>query len=231
MKKKGVNILAILAVVLVLVIIGVVLAFVLKEPVANKGNGMGGVDLSFDVLHLENIEDFRAFAETGDYECHIGDDLTGGSVYRVPLLGEEAIVTYYFDRQGNTTDFQAFYFLNADVADEENMEITVMTTEELAVAARDAVERFCMMFGCDFVPDIYLANVDGTFTLLENDSDFQSVKEGTSNLIFSIRAEDGYFWELMISASEDLVSANITKYFDLKESMGYVANISLYEEE
>lgn len=232
MKKKGVNIIAILAVVLVLVMIGVILALVLETPSDNKNSGgSGSIDLSSKVLELETIEQFREFSKSGCYECDVGEDQSGGSVYRVPVLGEETVVTYYFDEQGKTTDFQAFYFLNANISDEENMNVKEITVEELATAARDTVEKFCLMFGCGFVPDLYLTNADGTFTPIESDADFQSLKEGNAELIFSIRAQDGFYWELTISAEEDLISANICKYFNVVESMDYVANISLYEEE
>ena len=231
MKKKGINILAILIAVVVLVIVGVVLAVVLKKPAEDQAQsgGMGGVDLGEKVLHLTTIDEFRQYAESGNLECSLGTDMSGGSIYKVPLLGEQTMVTYYFDAQGNTTDFEAFYFLNADITAMENLEIKAMTTEELSKKAWEVIDNFCLMFGCSPDADIYLTNHDGTFTLLENEAGFQAVAEGNSDLMFSIRAKDGYFWELTIAAAEGLVSVNICKYFNLEESLNYVANISLYE--
>lgn len=234
MKKKGVNLLAIIGIALVAVILGVVLLFVLRAPKNDtpppSSGGMGSIDLGASALKLETIDQFQAFAESGNYECSVGADKSGGSISKVPLLGQETIVTYYFDKQGNTTDFEAFYFLNANIND-QNMEIQEMTTEQLAEAAWDTLETFCLMFSCDVISEVYLENADGSFTLIEDDGDFQSVAEGTAWMTFSIRDQEGYFWELTISTAEELVSANVKKYFNVEESMNYVANISLYEGE
>lgn len=232
MKKKGVNILAILAIVVILVIVGLVV-FLTRGPSTepNSNGGRGGETWELTVLCLETADQFRSFAQEGEYECHIGEDLSGGSVYKVPLLGEETIATYYFDQQGNTTDMHAFYFLNSDITDEENMEIRELTTEELAREIREALDKFCMMFNCSPTEALYLSNADDTYSRIESDEDFRAIAEDGARLIFSIRAKDGYFWELTISAAEELVSVNICKYFNKEESMSYVANISLYEEE
>lgn len=235
MKKNGVNIIAILATALVAMVAGVFLFWESRSTKGNtddpNGDGLGAVDYAGEALALEDIEQFREFAEVGSYECYVLDDNSVGSVYRAPLLGEETVITYYFDDQGKTTDFQAFYYLNANILDEENMTVEEITLEEIATKVRDIVERFCLMFSCDFVPDIYLTNTDRTFSLIQSDTDFQKIADGSSILTFSIRAKDGYFWELTISSAEELISAQITKYFNVEETMSYVANISLYEEE
>lgn len=235
MKNKGVNILAILAVVLVLAVIGVALVLILREP-ADDGSGSinggyGSAELDTTVLKLDTVEQFQEFAEAGGYECHIGDDLSGGSVYGVPLLGAETVVTYYFDEQGQTKDFETFYLLNAAMTDSEEITAEQLTTEELALSATDTLEQFCMMFGCELSQDLYLENTDGTFTLVESSEDFQAIMDGTAILRFSIRDAEGYYWKLTLSSAEGLVSVNIRKYFDVEACMDYIANISLYEEE
>ena len=233
MKNKGVNILAILAAVLALAVIGVALVLVLREP-ADDGSGSinggyGSAELDTTVLKLDTVEQFQEFAEAGGDECHVGADLSGGSVYGVPLLGVEAVVTYYFNEQGQTTDLETFYYLNANITHSENVTVEEITTEELAVSVTDTVERFCMMFGCELSQDLYLENFDGTFTLVASSEDFQAIMDGTAILRFSIRDAEGYYWKLMVSSTEELISVNIRKNFDVEKCLEYVANISLYE--
>lgn len=232
-KRKSVNIIAILAIILTVVIVSLVLFFWLRTPKEDRDSagGAGGMNLGETALQLETIDQFRRFAESGSYECYLGDDFSGGSIYKVPLLEVDTVVTYYFDKEGKTTDFEAFYYLNADVNDKESMNIEEITVQELATAAYDVIDRFCLLFGCERVAELFLTNEDGTFKLVESEADFQGVADGFSDLSFSVRAKDGYFWELTISANEKLVSVHICKYFNKEESMGYVANISLYEEE
>ena len=160
----------------------------------------------------------------------MGSDGSGGSIYGVPVLGEDAVITYYFDKQGNTTDFQAFYYLNADVSPVENFSVKPLTTQELADGINGAVAQFCTMFEYNIVPTLYLSNTDGTFVKVEDDSAFQRIAEGGASLTFSIRDKEGYFWKLSVSATGELISANIRKYFDKEKTKNYVANISLYEE-
>lgn len=230
--KKGVNIFAILAILLGLIIAGALLVYFLREPastdiIAGSKQDMFGTS----ALHLETIDQFSEFAGKGEYECHLGNDRSGGSIYHVPLLGQEAVITYYFDAQGKTTDFEAFYYLNAEIENLDSITPNEVTLEELAALCRDTVGRFCLMFGCDSVPDMYITNQDGTFTLVEDKTSFQSLADGLSYLKFSVRDEQAYLWELSLYANEGLITANLRKYFNVEETLGYVANISLYEEE
>lgn len=231
--KKGVNILAIIAIVMVVIAVAIVLVVGFLRKPAASGNIGGSLQdtLGYSALHLETIDQFSEFAKEGEYECHLGDDRSGGSVYGVPVLGQNAVVTYYFDAQGKTKDFEAFYYLNADIINLDSIEVKEISLEELADLCRETVGRFCMMFNCSDVPDMYLANQDGTFTLVEKTENFQSLADGLSNLKFSIRDENGYLWELSLYAHEGLITANIRKYFNVKETLEYIANISLYEEE
>ena len=87
------------------------------------------------------------------------------------------------------------------------------------------------MFDFSDIPDIYLTNQDGTFTLVEDNANFKNLADGLSYLTFSIRDESGYLWELSLYSNDGLVTANIRKYFNVEETLGYIANISLYEEE
>ena len=78
---------------------------------------------------------------------------------------------------------------------------------------------------------MWIDNEDGTFTLVENAASFQGLIDGSSYLQFSIRDQAGCYWELNVYANEGLISANLRKYFNVEETLEYVANISLYEEE
>ena len=230
--KKGVNIFAILGVVLALIAVAIVLVIILKEPAPVDNTDESKPDvLGYSALHLETIEQFSKFAEQGEYECHLGDDRSGGSIYHVPVLGQDAVVTYYFDAQGKTTDFEAFYYLNADIVNLDEITSVEISLEELADLCREMVGRFCLMFDFSDIPDIYLTNQDGTFTLVEDNANFKNLADGLSYLTFSIRDESGYLWELSLYSNDGLVTANIRKYFNVEETLGYIANISLYEEE
>ena len=229
--KKGVNIFAIAAIVLGVIVVAIVLMLVLRKPAqANSAGGVGQMELGYSALHLETIDQFSAFAKEGKYECHLGEDNSGGSIYHVSMLGQEAVVTYYFDAQGNTTDFEAFYYLNAKTVTFDNIELVEMTQEELGALCTDTVGKFCMMLDFGGVADVYLTNQDGTFTLVESDEDYQSVIDGSAYLSFTIRDRDGYLWELVLSDNEGLLMANVSKYFNVAETKDYIANISLYEE-
>lgn len=230
--KKGVNIFAIIAVVLGLIAAGALLAYFLREPASTDITAGSKQDMfGYSALHLETIDQFSEFAKEWEYECHLGNDRSGGSIYHVSILGQDAVVTYYFDTQGNTTDFEAFYYLNADIINLDEINTVDVSLEEIADLCRETVRRFCLMFDCSEVPDMYLTNQDGTFTLVEDNASFQSLADGLSYLTFSIRDETGYLWELSLYANEGLVTANIRKYFNVEETLGYIANISLYEEE
>lgn len=230
--KKGVNIIAILAIVLAVIAVGVVLFLFLRKPATPDDTKVSKQDaLGYSALHLETIEQFSEFAEQGKYECHLGNDRSGGSIYNVPVLGRYAVITYYFDEQGNTKDFEAFYYLNADIVDLDNINTYEVSTEELAEICRETISNFCTMFDCDTDAAVYLSNEDGTFTLVENAASFQGLIDGTSYLQFSIRDQAGFYWELNVYANEGLISANLRKYFNVEETLEYVANISLYEEE
>lgn len=231
--KKGVNILAIIAIVIVVIAVAIVLAVGFFRKPAASGNISGSLKdaLGYSALHLETIDQFSEFAKKGEHECHFGNDRSGGSIYGVPVLGQNAVVTYYFDAQGKTTDFEAFYYINADIINLDSVEVKDTSLEDIADLCRETVGRFCMMFNCSEVPDLYLRNQDGTFTLIENTTNFQSLIDGSSYLKFSIRDENGYLWELSLYANEGLITANIRKYFNVKETLDYLANISLYEEE
>lgn len=230
--KKGVNIFAIIAIVLGLIAAAVVLVIFLRKPATvDNNNGTKQDVLGYSALHLETIDQFSEFAKKGEYECHLGSDRSGGSIYHVPVLNQDAVVTYYFDAQGNTSDFEAFYYLNADIVNLDEINAVEVSLEDIADLCRETVGRFCLMFDCSDVPDMYLTNEDGSFTLVEDNASFQSLADGLSYLTFSIRDENGYLWELSLYANDGLVTANIRKYFNVEETLGYIANISLYEEE
>ena len=229
--KKGINIFVIIAIVLGLIVAGVLLAYFLRKPASTEISAVSKQDMfGASALHIETIDQFTKFSEDGNYECHLGNDRSGGSIYKVPVLGQEAVVTYYFDAQGKTTDFEAFYYLNATIENLDSITINEVTEEELASLCRDTVGRFCLMFGCDSVPDMYITNQDGTFTLVENTTSFQSIADGLSYLKFSVRDENGYYWELTLYSNDGLITVNVRKFFNIEETLGYVANISLYEE-
>ncbi len=230
--KKGVNIFVIIAVALGLIaVVAVLMIFLGKPAPVDNDAGVNQDVLGYPALNLETIDQFSEFAKDGGYECHLGDDRSGGSIYHIPVLGQDAVVTYYFDSNGTTTDFEAFYYLNADIIDPESITANEVSLEEIADICRETVSRFCLMFGCSVVPDMYLTNQDGTFTIAEGDESFQGLVEGVSYLTFSIRDENGYFWELSLYANDGLISANIRKFFNVEETLNYIANISLYEEE
>lgn len=230
--KKNVNIIAILAIALAVIIVGVALFLFLRKPATLDDTKVSKQDaLGYSALHLETIEQFSEFAEQGKYECHLGNDRSGGSIYNVPVLGRYAVITYYFDEQGKTKDFEAFYYLNADMVGLDNVNTYDVSIEELAEMCNETVSNFCMMFDCNTDVDVYLSNDDGTFTLAENAESFQGLIDGNSYLQFSIRDQSGYYWELNIYANECLFTANVRKYFNVEETLEYIANISLYEEE
>lgn len=254
--KKSVKLFVIVAVLVALIATVIVLAIFLKEPEnVDQNDGSDGVSnvvsdgdsdvtpegenqvgpqmdvLGYSALHLETIEQFSEFAESGEYECHLGNDQSGGSIYHVSILGQDAVVTYYFDDKGKTTDFEAFYYLNADIENLDSITVNDISLEEISDLCQETVSRFCLMFECVDVPDIYLSNQDGTFTLIENAANFQSLADGLSYLAFSIRDESGYLWELNLYSNEGLITANVRKYFNVEETKNYIANISLYEGE
>lgn len=232
MKKKGVNIIAILAIILVLVVVGIILAIVLSKQKAPDGADLpayGQEDRS--MLELESREAFLAYSEEGEYECVMATDMPFGSIFDVPLMEQRAVVTYQFDEQGKTTELRAFYYLNSEFSEDEVQEIWEITVGELSDATIGAVESFCGMFGCTEIPDIYLTNNDGTFTKIEEDTDFQAIADGSSELRFGIRDEEGYFWELTVRLNGELYVVAVDKYFNVEEMLPYVADISLYEEE
>lgn len=234
MKSKGINLFALLGIVLGVIAVVVVLVIVLGNsggaaPVG--GGGAGSLELGERALQLESITEFREYAKAEGYQAEASDELGVGSIIGVPIMGEQAVVTYYFDGQGKTTDLNAFYFFNGDATAEVDPGMTELTAEDLAMKTRDAAERFCMMFGCNFVPDLYLYNYDGTFTKVESDADFAGIAQGTGELQLSIRDREGYFWQMSVSSMEGLASVNVRKFFDVDATKDYVASISLLEEE
>lgn len=233
--SKGINLFAALGIALaVIVVIVVVLVLVLgnsgNTPAA-AGGGAGGAELGEPALKLNSLDEFQKFAKDEGYEHYVGEDLSGGSMIGVTILGEQAIVTYYFNEQKIANGLEAFYYFNTDVMEEGERQLTELKPEELTMKCRDAAERFCMMFGCNEVPDLYISNYDGSFTKVESDGDFQSILDATGELRLSARDQEGYFWQLSVSGVDGVISANIQKYFDREATKDYVANISLYEEE
>lgn len=229
MKKKGINIIVFIAIAVV-VVAAIVLIIVLKTPDDREMNGENSLEkIEESVFNLQTIEQFDKFAKSGKYEYSIGDDRSGGSILSIPVLGMDAVVTYYFDSQGNTTDLEAFYYFNAGMTEGEISSVEEITNDDVAISVKDTIREFCLMFGCNFVPDYYFTNDDGTFTKIEADSDFQKIIDESAYIRFSVRDKDGYYWELTISASHGLIGVSLNKYFDIAGYMDYVANISLYE--
>ncbi len=182
------------------------------------------------LTNIRSVDEFKSILSNESFEYELATDNSGGSIYGVDFLGNNTYITYYFDKEGKTSDFSWTYYLNM-IEDEDTYEIEEINFDLLAEKTYTAVEGFCSMFDFNAKVDLYLTNNDGTFTKIESNENFRTILDEQSYLDFSIRDVDGYYWLMRVSYNGELAYVNIYKYFDVQMYLGYEANISLYEED
>ena len=225
--KKRIIITGLIVICIALAVAGI---FFFKKDKKNEAKDSIDKEISLyeEILNVSSLKEYEKLTKSIENESVLGEDKSGATIEEFALFHENAVITYYFDVEGNVREFETWFHFNE--GPEENSLPEEITVEELRDKTEGVLKAFCKMFGVLELPDLYLTHSDGTYEKIESIDSYQKMIEGIAWIDFSVRDESGTYWTIRVYSESNLCTVDIWRYFDTEGYKDYFANISLYEE-